>query len=75
MIFQTFLIVLSLIALAVLGLSVGILIKGKFPETHIEHNKEMQKRGIRCAKLNESHCSGRPDDKACEGCFLSQNVK
>lgn len=26
---------------------------GKFPDTEIEHNKELRKRGIQCAKIEE----------------------
>ena len=48
--FPFFLIVAVLVALAVTGLSVGVLLKGKFPDTHVGHNAEMKKRGITCAK-------------------------
>ena len=39
-----------LIGVALAGLAVSMLIKprGRFPETHISRNREMQKRGIRC---------------------------
>ena len=44
-----------LIALCVFGLCFNIIFRkdGKFPETEIENNKEMRKRGIKCAKEEE----------------------
>ena len=56
---QVFITVTVLIALAVLGLAVGIIIKGKFPETHAGHNAEMKKLGISCAKRDKTLCKGR----------------
>ena len=50
----TFLAVLVLVALAFLALGINILFfKQPFPETEISRNKEMHKRGIRCAKGEE----------------------
>ena len=50
-----FLLVLALLALAVLGMSVTILVKkdGKFPDGEISHNKELRRRGVICAKEEE----------------------
>jgi len=49
---KVFLIVLVLIAVAISGLAIKILISknGKFPHTHIGGNKDMIKRGIYCAQ-------------------------
>lgn len=49
---KVFLIALILIAIAIAGLAIKILIskKGKFPHTHIGGNKDMIKRGIYCAQ-------------------------
>ncbi len=50
----TFLAVLVLVALAFLGLGINIFFfKKPFPETEISRNKEMHKRGIKCAKCEE----------------------
>lgn len=50
----TFLAVLVLVAVAFLALGINILFfKKPFPETEISRNKEMHKRGIRCAKSEE----------------------
>ncbi len=39
-------------AIAIVGMGITILLKkgGQFPETHVGHNKNMQKRKIYCAK-------------------------
>lgn len=36
---------------------------GKFPDTEIEHNKEMRKRGIQCAKIEEKRLWGKKNRK------------
>ena len=57
------LIVLTLIltGLCVFLLCFNIIFRkdGKFPETEIEHNKEMRKRGIQCAKMEEKKLWGK----------------
>ena len=58
--FQIFIIVSLLVALAVIGLAIGVIVKGKFPETHAGHNAEMKKLGITCAKRDAKLCQGRP---------------
>ncbi len=61
-----------LIALAMIGLGISMLIKrgGRFPDTHISHNKEMRKRGITCAQQSDTGC--RPIDgvSGCAGCGM-----
>ena len=49
------------LAFSVLLMAVGIIFKkgGKFPETEIEGNKEMMKRGIKCAKQDEAKLWGK----------------
>ena len=49
---EIFIAAILLVALCVIGLGVNIFFRkdGKFPETEIEHNVEMRKRGIRCAR-------------------------
>ena len=51
---------LLLLTFAIVGLCVFLLCfniifkkDGKFPDTEIEHNREMRKRGIQCAKIEE----------------------
>lgn len=68
------LLILSVIFLAIAGLafSVRILLKphGKFPETHISRNREMRKRGIKCAQqtdLGLNSVEGFPGCSSCSG--------
>ena len=64
---EFFIAVLILIALCVFGLCFNIIFRkdGKFPETEIENNREMKKRGITCAKEDEIKLWGKkgPDGK------------
>lgn len=50
-----FLIVVVLLAIALAGLAITILVKkgGKFPEIHIGRNKAMKKLGIHCANTTD----------------------
>lgn len=50
-----------LVGLCVIGLCFNIIFRkdGKFPETEIENNKEMRKRGIQCAKMEEKKLWGK----------------
>ena len=52
-----------LVALCVFGLCFNIIFRknGKFPETEIENNREMRKRGIKCAKEEEMKIWGKKD--------------
>ncbi|MDR1672715.1 MAG: hypothetical protein LBS09_04540 [Bacteroidales bacterium] len=51
-----YLIVVVIVALSFAGLGIGIWVKGKFPDTHVEHNPEMKKLGITCAKNEDLFC-------------------
>ena len=84
---KVFLLALLLIALAVAGMAVTILVKkdGKFPDGEISHNKELRRRGIICAKEEEMRLwrkqnpkaaaqGRRPDtcpETGCDGCAFS----
>ena len=69
---QVFLIVAVLVAIAVVGLSIGVLIKGKFPDTHVGHNADMKKLGITCAKNEGNLCQGRSKSADCQGCSCAE---
>ncbi|MBR5199984.1 MAG: hypothetical protein IKW20_09220 [Bacteroidales bacterium] len=58
---EIFFAALLLVALCVFGLCFNIIFRkdGKFPETEIENNKEMRKRGIKCAKEEEIKIWGK----------------
>lgn len=53
--FKTLLFTLLIIAISIAMLSITIIIKknGKFPNIHIGGNKEMRKRGIKCAQSQD----------------------
>lgn len=55
MFLTVFLIVVVLLAIALAGLAITILVKkgGKFPEIHIDRNKAMKKLGIHCANTTD----------------------
>ena len=58
---EIFIAALLLVALCVIGLCFNIIFRkdGKFPETEIENNREMRKRGIKCAKEEEMKLWGK----------------
>ena len=59
-----------LVGLCVVGLCFNIIFRkdGKFPETEIENNKEMRKRGIKCAKEEEMKLWGKKGADGNSGC-------
>lgn len=46
-------ILLVLIGVVLLGVRVFFTKGGKFPDTHVGHNKAMRKRGIHCAQTQD----------------------
>ena len=60
---EIFLAVLLLVGLCVFGLCFNIIFRkdGHFPQTEIENNVEMRKRGIKCAKEEEIKLWGKKD--------------
>lgn len=58
------------------GLAIRILLKpkGEFPETHVSRNKEMQKRGIKCAQQTDIGCSPSEDFEGCSTCGLGSRL-
>ena len=59
-----------LVGLCVFGLCFNIIFRkdGKFPETEIENNKEMRKRGIKCAKEDEMKLWGKKNPDGTTKC-------
>lgn len=60
----------AFVVIALLGLAVKILFSrtGRFPETHISRNKEMAKRGIRCAQSIDVGCHSTDGFPGCSSC-------
>ena len=80
---KIFLLSVILLAAAVAGMAVTILVKpgGKFPDGEISHNKELRKRGIICAKEEELRLWGKKKkanrsfqcpEGGCEGCSFKR---
>lgn len=78
---KVFLAALVVVGLAVIGLCFNIIFRkdGHFPDTEIEHNENMKRLGIRCAKMEEMQlwsknknqkpsCSGDASCTSCTGC-------
>jgi len=59
-----------LVGLCIFGLCFNIIFRkdGKFPETEIENNREMRKRGIKCAKEEEMKLWGKKGADGTPGC-------
>ena len=58
MFFKLIILSLALVGVAIAFLGIRILLKsnGRFPDTHVGHNREMQKRGIKCAQETDTGC-------------------
>ena len=79
---KTLLAAIFVLAIAVALMCVGIIVKGRFPETEVSRNEDMRRMGIKCFKEEEEErlrgkgkpeegkkCSGNYSD-ACIGCGL-----
>lgn len=64
---------ITLILTAIIFLGIRILLKrnGRFPDTHVGHNREMRKRGITCARSTNTGCTPAGDFKGCSACGSS----
>ena len=58
------------VVIALIGLAVKILFTraGRFPETHVGRNKEMARRGIKCAQSIDVGCHPTDDFPGCSSC-------
>ena len=50
---ETIYLTAAIVAICAFFLCIGIIIKGKFPNTHVSRNKEMRKRGIGCVQSQD----------------------
>lgn len=64
-----------LVGLAMAGLAISILVKprGRFPDTHISHNKAMRDRGIRCAQDTDLGCKPVEGAGGCAACSMNND--
>ena len=74
---KTILAAILILAVAVALMCVGIIFKGRFPQTEISENENMKKMGIKCMREQDEEihrsCSGTYTD-ACEGCRFYKNT-
>lgn len=72
---KTVLIAILILAIAVALMCVGIIFKGKFPETEVSRNENMKKLGIKCMREQEEEiksCTGKYSED-CIGCGFYNN--
>lgn len=60
-----------LLVFALLGIRMLIKPGGRFPETHVGHNKDMKKLGIRCAQHQDLGCNPLESSGSCTTCGKS----
>jgi hypothetical protein len=63
-------VLILVLVFAFLGIRILFKSKGQFPDTHISHNKEMQKRGITCAQKTDLGCNPGDYSDGCTTCGL-----
>lgn len=72
---KTVLAAILILAVAIALMCVGIIFKGKFPETEVSRNENMKKLGIKCMREQEEEiksCSGKYSED-CIGCGFYNN--
>ncbi|MBQ6286631.1 MAG: hypothetical protein IJK73_03120 [Bacteroidales bacterium] len=73
---RTLLAAILLLSIAIALMCVGIIVKGRFPETEISRNKDMKRLGIKCMKEEDEqmHFNGslnrRPS--TCDGTWKEE---
>jgi len=60
--------ILLIISFVFLGIRILIKANGRFPETHVGHNKEMKKLGITCAQDTSIGCTPADGFDSCSTC-------
>ena len=68
-------IIFLLISLLFLGIRILLKGNGRFPETHVGRNKEMQKRGITCAQDTSIGCTPSDGFDSCTTCGKNLSAK
>ena len=60
---KLFLIVLGIVAVCVALLSVRLFVGREFVHTHVEGNKELHRRGIKCARAMDAEMRGKDNKR------------
>jgi len=70
MFFKLLLLSVIFLPIAFAGLGIRLILKpsGRFPETHVSRNKEMQKLGIKCAQKTDIGCALTDGAEGCGIC-------
>lgn len=67
------LLTLILIGAALILLAIRVIIKGKWPQTHVGRNKNLAKHGIKCASHTDTACKPVKGSTGCAGCTTLYN--
>ncbi len=58
------------LGICILAMCIGIIVKGRFPETEVSRNEELRRRGIKCMHEQEEEMQGNPRKSAgCTGTY------
>ena len=70
---RTILAAILLLSIAIALMCVGIIVKGRFPETEVSKNENMRQLGIKCMNEQEKEMFGserqRQKSKSCTGTY------
>lgn len=73
---KTLLAAILILAIAIALMCVGIIVKGKFPETEVSKNENMRRLGVKCMHEQEKELFGterqRQRSKSCTGTYSGQ---
>ncbi|MBO6173386.1 MAG: hypothetical protein J6N80_08505 [Bacteroidales bacterium] len=73
---KTLLAAILILAIAIALMCVGIIFKGKFPETEVSKNENMRRLGVKCMHEQEKELFGterqRQRSKSCTGTYSDQ---
>lgn len=73
---KTLLAAILILAIAIALMCVGIIVKGKFPETEVSKNENMRWLGVKCMHEQEKELFGterqRQRSKSCTGTYSDQ---
>ena len=73
---KTLLAAILILAIAIALMCVGIIVKGKFPETEVSKNETMRRLGVKCMHEQEKELFGterqRQRSKSCTGTYSDQ---
>ena len=73
---RTLLAAILILAIAIALMCVGIIVKGRFPETEVSKNENMRRLGVKCMHEQEKELFGterqRQRSKSCTGTYSDQ---